>query len=611
MEVSKLTERYIEAFRTLDFEKIKSILSILNQIQDSKKEGYISLYEKIDDDLFQFGRSLSNNKLEIFNNKISQWKELQKKSTELKNIVPEKKVIGEDFDSVFSNFYNRHFEIFEKLKDYYFFKLEQSTDFAETELVVLCDEESHKRPELDKLIIKENILNKTKETLDDFVNRIQNNSYSSSPNYIGLLYLTPSLLNVEDLQKLKDRLLNLVKSFNKIYSLKIITDKSGNYQNYKIESFEEDEVTQILNSSNKIFNNSKLTYQEQRIIKQFYGSQPVVIDYKVLKPGASGSGVIEVQGNNTVSSGHKRYVIKISKKVSGIPGKLQEELKNFKEFVEPNQSHGYNADFESNETFEAIKYSYASTDSVSNSTSFFDLINDYINKDIGNIIDIKSYLGNLFSIELIRNWNMPQKVVKDTAALYKSYLMNHSAVIEMIQVIWNKSNDEVVKSDFSKSYKKLLDNSIETNTKICHGDLHTENFFWDNSDIYLIDFGHTGIHHAVVDHTFLEISIRLRHFPNYVSIEEYMEYEKEMLTANSFETNFDLSFIKREKIRHLYELIHQIRVDAKKYCHNSPNPLNEYLISLLVISFRLTQYKDLNPLFSLRLAELFISKINS
>ena len=95
----------------------------------------------------------------------------------------------------------------------------------------------------------------------------------------------------------------------------------------------------------------------------------------------------------------------------------------------------------------------------------------------------------------------------------------------------------------------------------------------------------------------------MKHFPQYVNISEYLEYEKRLLDPSSFTQSFDLSFIKRDKIREMYKLINAIRIDSLKYTLDHTSQI-EYFISLFIIFYRQLQYWDLNQLLRLKICEL-------
>ncbi len=607
MKLIELIEQYNAALQSIDYDAISEIISHLNAVPDPQKKEFLNFYKQIEDDLFERNRTSPNLNFSRFEKLIKDWDEknnsTDKQPDKPKDMQPEDKVDG--FDMHFTTFYNRHKGLFLKLKDYYLFRLSVSDTSSKPGLLILCDKESVNRPELEKISVNETILPVSKSTIQDF-----SISFKKSPlkdfNFICILSITPSL---KESDTLSTDLKELFGLFDKSETLSIFKDKEGSLIEFKYEGIDGTGLDELIESTNKLFNNTKLTYEEQRLIKKFIGSAPAVIDYTVLKPGASGSGVIEVQANFLLTKDSKRYVIKISRKEKGKPSKLKAELKNFKDYISHFGSAAYSADYEEIETYEAIKYNYASANSINASTSFYDLIERYLadKEDVAN--ELCKIITNLFSDPIMNSWNTPVQHTQKISDLYPAYIKNEIKIVEAIAEIKNKPKEEIIQSHLFKFYTSLKEHNLETFKKCCHGDLHSENLFWDSSNVILIDFGFTGRHHAIVDHAFLEISIRLRHFPKYIQISELMTYEEVFLGTESFEDDMDLSLIERPKLKDLFRLINLIRIDAKKYCYNKLDVRKEYLISLFIISFRLCQYKDLNQAYALQIAESLSKRI--
>ncbi|HXB08004.1 MAG TPA: hypothetical protein VNW04_12830, partial [Puia sp.] len=80
------------------------------------------------------------------------------------------------------------------------------------------------------------------------------------------------------------------------------------------------------------------------------------------------------------------------------------------------------------------------------------------------------------------------------------------------------------------------------------------------------------------------------------------------MDMGSFDVGFDLSFIRREKLKELYRLIIYIRADSRKYFFNR-HATKEYFLSLFLITVRQTQYADLHQLYGLKLSDLFAKKL--
>ena len=156
------------------------------------------------------------------------------------------------------------------------------------------------------------------------------------------------------------------------------------------------------------------------------------------------------------------------------------------------------------------------------------------------------------------------------------------------------------------NFYKIWNLTYDFHSKVCHGDLHSENFFIDSNE-YLIDFGFTGINHALIDHAALECSLKFKHIPFYVQEKELDAIEQEFLLDDSFNLSYISSTVIREELIEIFELIKQIR-------HNSTSLITtehkiEYFISLYMMTFRQIRYKDMNQIYALHSTNLLGKQI--
>ena len=188
--------------------------------------------------------------------------------------------------------------------------------------------------------------------------------------------------------------------------------------------------------------------------------------------------------------------------------------------------------------------------------------------------------------------------------MYSNYLIEEK-IIKAIALIDGIDKDDVLSCELWKNYTEIKKMQIDYKEKVCHGDLHTENFFKDDVGVYLIDFGYTDHRHSILDHTTLEASIKFKHIPQYIDIIELMEIEKILCTNKKFE-NIDLSTIKRANLKSLIELIVFIRKESSALFYKEDNNL-EYFLSLFIITLRQIQYPDLNQRYAYESAK-FLAK---
>jgi serine/threonine protein kinase len=148
-----------------------------------------------------------------------------------------------------------------------------------------------------------------------------------------------------------------------------------------------------------------------------------------------------------------------------------------------------------------------------------------------------------------------------------------------------------------------LNYQIDYDEKICHGDLHTDNFFIDEKGVYLIDFGFTGKHYSLIDYTALECSLKFKHCPLYLESGELIKIENELLSENSFLLNHTFSSTTRKEILDLLSMINTIRNNSIKDSIASKNNL-DYYISLFIMTIRQIKYPNMNQLYAYHSAKI-------
>jgi len=650
IDIALLTKIYEEALEAEDFNVITEVIRKLNQEGRKVGKDALTLYEKINQDLFNRGSRIGILDLKTFRNRINEDnRELTRRiggdSAEKSSSSPasaeassssDHKVedtaptstinelgtttspreattaiqsTSDRFKDTFIEFYNRHPEIFSRLKDYYLFQLANEDAQGKPEIIIVCEGESGNNSLIHKLHEREQILATRVTKLDDFIAAQRSNPERPDANYICLLCLTPKLGN----ESLRNKLGEFFEIFSEARSLTVTSRKDViTKEDVNDVPVDENHKTLIDRNCNKVFSNRNLSFDEQLIIKKFF-REPGIIDYRVIAAGMSGAIVIEVQFMQFRMRDSKRFVIKIGKLAPGVQNKLKREHQTFQDNVElfSSTTGTYGARYESTDVLEAIQYNFASSDSLSDSFSFSKLIDDFINvkrdveKQEAAFERLRDSLTKLLGCELFNNWNVLNPTIdQKPEELYQRYLAFDDTVEEIREII----NADPLETPLVKNFQIIKDYELKTKTKTCHGDLHSQNFFYDGTSVYLIDFGWTGRHHALIDHAFLEASIRLNHFPRFIPVDELAEYDAEFMNIESFNEGFKLDTVRRKKLARLYELISLIRIDAKKYMHNPDNPL-EYLIALFMISFRLIQFSDLHQLYALEVATQLSERI--
>jgi len=492
-----------------------------------------------------------------------------------------------------------HFEI---LKGYSLLKLENNP-LDTYRLLVLYDDTYFIQPI--KKILQKSIEELEIKKISELQDEISNGTYPNG-NLFCLLLLLPRPNDTEKKDEVVKSVKSVIDIFKNIanYSIKTLKDiKTSSFsENLSKDDFIE-EVEYLLSSA---LSNGSIPHEEEKIIKKIFKDfQTPLLVYKTLKSGNSGSKVIEIRPKKEFGNQHeKRYIIKYS--MRNEERKIETEKRRFSKWIEGYKKFNeYECTYDKTSTHEAIRYSYAISDSELDSYSYNEILNKSDNKFHS---EKKEIINKLFEIGLFEVWSdsIEKKVCK-VSDLYSDYI-NQIKIKKALRNILNISEEEVELHPLIKNFNSIWNYSSEFHIKVCHGDLHSENFFRDANGVYLIDFGYTDMRHSVVDHTSLECSIKFKHIPFYNPIDELIVIENELLSKESFQESGFATQSKRSFIIDLLQVIRQIRSKSVLIQGNS-NSNDEYYISLFMMTLRQIQYPDMNQLYALKSAELLSNKI--
>jgi len=595
--VKKITEKYAEIAKSPDFAfgEVQSIIAEIHSLPPNERKVLIPLYKKIGQDLLDKEISVANYDLTTFIKRC-------------KKTVKFKKIEGAD-DQKYEDIFKDRLRTLagclkgavNNLRRYTFLRL--SNPIRPTKVVLLHD--SHSCNQIfrkiktcfDELDQECDILD-----LDKFEQKVKERDYIDF-NFIVFLIVSPGVDSAEHAIKFIEEL----NTRFEVVQLKIL-----NYDNPIEEIDFETNISEIKKEISYLakidLSNKELSPEKEKILKKMFADLiPYTIEYEKISGGFSGAEVFKVKpfkiGEPT------KYIIKldmISK------GKLSREGVNFKEYV---QGHGWGYEIkeEITETYRAIRYYFAARDGMLESESFAKKIDDKrqgFNKKTSNQLSVM--IESLFEERIFRDWYEDRRtIVKlDIEKAYSNYV-NLAEIIEQISLMLNQTQDEIRNSELIKNFKKIISckNGPRCYFKICHGDLHSQNFFIDEGGkTFLIDFGDTAEHHALIDHTTLEASIKFRHIPSYISIEELCSIERELLKDDSFNEDYNFESTTRSNLIGYLSLVTMIRKLSQNYMRDSAAKM-EYYISLFIIAFRQIRYESLNQLYALKSAELLAEMI--
>jgi tRNA A-37 threonylcarbamoyl transferase component Bud32 len=424
---------------------------------------------------------------------------------------------------------------------------------------------------------------------------------SEDNNFICLFLMTSKANNKEGLDAKTRALKDIIAAFPTFES-HIVNEKLDNHK--KITN-PNDFISEIGFVTGKFLTNARMTFEEEKVIKKLFKSFTTpLLDYKLLKAGNSGANVVEVQPATVVSSIYegKKFIVKYSPLSD--ENKLEKEAKNFHDNIWQFKGiEGYSCEYATTLLYEGIRYDYAISDGVEKSYSFAQVID--LDEEVNPFyLEKETKLQDLFKDDVFDHWKATLEQIEiSVKELYINYLKEDKLYKKIQEILPEKQDIELI-----DKIKRILDYKIKTNLKVCHGDLHTENFFVDSKNVYLIDFGFTGKQHAVIDHGALEASIKFKHFPWYLENFEYEEIEKELMLDDTFLASYKFNSTKREVLIELLKLVNVCRNEAVKYHHDSASTL-EYLLSLFVLTLRQIPYPDMNQRYAIVSARVLADKI--
>ncbi len=599
--LSKYTAEY-EGIKTglpLDISAVQNFVSKLLAFPPAERYQLLPLFKKIESDAWAQSVMLPNLSYDVLVEEKRAWEATSKATTKKREPKPS---VEDDFNKVLFSFFSKYESFLQKIKGYFVFRLENK-DESKTKVIVLYDESYNRHPEINSFDVKDENLHIEKYELREFLELVKKQPEYADENYLCVLLVASNLRNNEILVPHVETLLGIFSNTNFLSIKKVPVSVAGDYE---VKNSDEG-LESLKNYSDKVFNNRALSFEEELIIKKLFDGNEMILDYKFLKSGNSGSKVIEIQplrGNHPTIG---RFVVKFELKNS--ERKIKKEKTLFRQYISDLLVTNYFAEYEETITHEAIRYNYASSDSKKDSFPFSKLVSDKLREKYNYGFTLEKVIEELFECPPYQKWNTnPFQVTQPVKTLYSGYLQSEAKIFKAISLIKGISETAINRDELVTNYKKIKEHSLKTQKKICHGDLHSENFFKDEQGVYLIDFGWTNQHHSLIDHATLECSLKFKHLPFYIPIEELVKSETELLSINSFSKSFDLSFVKRQSLLEVCKLITQIRENAKQHMLDSADPL-EYLISLFIINFRQIQYPDLNQAYALATAEVLSKKI--
>lgn len=434
----------------------------------------------------------------------------------------------------------------------------------------------------------------------------------SDKNYLCVFLLMSKMNNKEGLKNLKTSINKFISNFEEFYyhsitgKQEILLCENTNRKDDFI-----DEIDVVLST---FISNGKINFEEEKIIKKLCSDfKSPLIFYKILSGGFSGSKVLEIRPkktNNFVND--KIYIIKYGF-ISD--GKIKEEKDNFSEFIKGRKGfQSYtDATYEKTLHYEGILYNYAISENSKASYSFDEILKK-TETPYFEIESKKNIITKLFSKnEAFNKWREDFNELKTCKVgdLYIDFVSKDKIEDSLEYILNDEKRSKVVLDIFDK----ISNYVITYKETVCHGDLHTDNFFVDDEkNIYLIDFGFTNKRHSILDYTSLECSLKFKHFPFYLESDELIEIEKELMSERTFDLSYNFASTKRKEVVEFLSMINTIRHNSLKDLSGQSADNIEYYISLYLMTIRQIRYPNMNQLYACHSAriigEFIVEKLN-
>jgi hypothetical protein len=481
------------------------------------------------------------------------------------------------------------------LKNYFFIRLQSNSDLNYKPVLIYetgCFYQSVRKRLMDKF---PGCLCKSIAEIKDELEKKQ----LPATSLIAILIVSTKINEEEKVDEVDNHLKTIFSYFDEVYYLSPKTLSTTKHSDVISTNDSESFLEEIKYVTSTFLTNAELSNEEERIIKKlFQDSNCPILEYKVLKGGKSGAKVIEIKPKkNYATDLTKRFIVKFGP--LNEKKKISKEAKRFGDHIEHYSIPDYQKTHVKNAMVEAIKYTYASENSIRTSYSFSDILNNPENEFY---LQKNKILEDVFSGSPFDLWQQSEENgTNKISDLYSDYI-SPEKFFNNVKRIKGISDVELENEAIVKNFKKIFDLSINSKVKVCHGDLHSENFFKDVNNIYLIDFGFTDKRHAVVDHTSLECSLKFKHVPFYVDLKVLEEIENQLLSEDAFNATFAIKTT-REDVKEYFNLVKIVRMSSLRQLSDSGSKL-EYLISLFIMTCRHAQYPDLNQLYALKSAEI-------
>jgi hypothetical protein len=351
----------------------------------------------------------------------------------------------------------------------------------------------------------------------------------------------------------------------------------------------------------------RLNAEYETLVKKFFGEKGKFLVYSYLDGGFSGSKVLLVSSAGGIGD-KRKYVLKIAPKTDT---KLKNEYDNYRDFVALYwiEDQVITAEWQETLNYHAIRYPFASEDTISHSISFAKKYSECDNSQT-----MKALINRIFDHKLQVKWRLKTNIKAKSelfSKIFESIFKIEKTKIEFEKILrYNLVNKKLSKFEELQILKKTI-KYIEC---INHGDFHSDNIQVQDgpNSVFLIDFGLTNRYPAGLDYASLEASIRYKLLDHSIDSEilksedlaKISNFDSLISLENNFESDLDKATKTISTIRQkfLNDFAEHAQIDELK---------SQYLYCLLALCLRKICYSDLNRRFVLLTIESLIEVLGN
>jgi len=340
-----------------------------------------------------------------------------------------------------------------------------------------------------------------------------------------------------------------------------------------------------------------LDAEQECLIKDFFGSNAGFLVCSDLKGGFSGARVILVAPNIGLGDPRK-YVVKVCEKSKS---KLKQEFDHFQNLVAPFwiPDQFLAAEFKESLHYQALRYPFASKDTILQSTSFTSRYSSTTDVEA-----LQAIVKSVFDHSLCQKWRERCRKRATTVTNAFAPILNISDSMNSLEELLSPVFSSASVIDKAQ-LAKVLNAEVEFIECPNHGDLHSDNIQVqdESNEVFLIDFGLTATYPAGLDYAALEASIRFKLLD--YSVDPKILFPLDAEPLSKFDNLIRVGEPAKGVVDKAQKLCSMVRErflnDFSDKGMSIPELKVQYLCCLLILCLRQIKYPNMNRRYILQI----------